>query len=366
MAFFSNAKRKIGSMLPRTVKFNIKKMLRLYSDMRVLYEIYRTQSEKRYILILTPDHANIGDHAITISEKKFMDMYFKDDKLIEVPIQTWMLYKREICKLIYEEDKILINGGGFLGTLWLESEEEFRDILMLLPKNRIIVFPQTIFFDETVKGKEQLILSKEVYSSHKQLCLCVRDKASYDFVIEKKMLSDLKKCYLIPDMVTFCENYKSAMVRKNIVLLCMRNDHEREAVRECEQGILEILHREGFSVQYTNTVISHYIRPEKRNEEVEKKMCEFSSAKLVITDRLHGMLLSAVTGTPCLFMDNKSMKVSGAYSWICNLEYIKPLENVKQLEEFIVNVVNIGNFQYEGRHLKEYFDNLATIIKEQE
>ena len=35
------------------------------------------------------------------------------------------------------------------------------------------------------------------------------------------------------------------------------------------------------------------------------------------------MIFSAVTGTPCLAMDNINKKVSGVYEWIKTLDYIQ-------------------------------------------
>ena len=47
------------------------------------------------------------------------------------------------------------------------------------------------------------------------------------------------------------------------------------------------------------------------------------SMRSLITDRIHGMLFAAVTGTPCIALDNVSKKVSGAYEWIQYLDYIQ-------------------------------------------
>ncbi len=43
-----------------------------------------------------------------------------------------------------------------------------------------------------------------------------------------------------------------------------------------------------------------------RMEELNSKFAEFLSSGLVITDRLHGMIFAAITGTPCIALDNKS------------------------------------------------------------
>jgi len=47
---------------------------------------------------------------------------------------------------------------------------------------------------------------------------------------------------------------------------------------------------------------------------------DFSSSKLVVTDRLHGMVFAALAGTPCVVMGNCNYKVKGIYNWIENKE----------------------------------------------
>ena len=47
---------------------------------------------------------------------------------------------------------------------------------------------------------------------------------------------------------------------------------------------------------------------ENREQLLKQKIEEFQSAELVITDRLHGMIFSVITGTPCIAFDNLMRK----------------------------------------------------------
>ena len=62
---------------------------------------------------------------------------------------------------------------------------------------------------------------------------------------------------------------------------------------------------------------------ERREEVIIEKLNEFRRYKLVITDRLHGMILSVISGTPWLARDNSSKKVSGVYELISDLPLVK-------------------------------------------
>ena len=68
-------------------------------------------------------------------------------------------------------------------------------------------------------------------------------------------------------------------------------------------------------------------------------MSEFASCKLVITDRLHGMIFSAITGTKCFALDNLSKKVSGGYEWVKDLGYITLCKDTDELMELLNEVV---------------------------
>lgn len=57
-----------------------------------------------------------------------------------------------------------------------------------------------------------------------------------------------------------------------------------------------------------------------------------SSSKIVITDRLHAMLICAITGTPCIAFDNISKKVQGVCElWLEKFPYIKFVDSISHI-----------------------------------
>ena len=68
---------------------------------------------------------------------------------------------------------------------------------------------------------------------------------------------------------------------------------------------------------------------------VYNKLTEFASASLVITDRLHGLIFSAITNTPCIAFDNLSGKVHGIYHWIEDIPTIRLINTFKEIKENI-------------------------------
>ena len=48
----------------------------------------------------------------------------------------------------------------------------------------------------------------------------------------------------------------------------------------------------------------------------------------MITDRLHGMIFAAITGTPCVVLQNNNHKIKATYeSWLRPLKHIRLQEN---------------------------------------
>jgi pyruvyl transferase EpsI len=122
--------------------------------------------------------------------------------------------------------------------------------------------------------------------------------------------------------------------------------------------------KHGFEFHYTDTVVPYVISYDMREYELEKKLDEFRSAKLVITDRLHGMIFAAITGTPCVALNNISKKVEGVYQWIKYLDYIKMAQTVDDalLAADALLKANLHPI-WDNKPLMSYFGKLADIVR---
>ena len=88
---------------------------------------------------------------------------------------------------------------------------------------------------------------------------------------------------------------------------------------------------------------------------------EFRHARLVITDRLHGMIFAVITGTPCIVIDSKSPKVRGCYEWIKQLDYIKFIDSAEDIEKTFRQIPN-KNFVYDNSLFQKYYDELGHYL----
>ena len=280
--------------------------------------LFRT-AKSRVVLIGTPLHGNLGDHAIALS----LCAMFRENKLrfVEISGAVYRRFAFILDKFIRSSDTICICGGGFLGSLWTVEDDMVLSIIEKRRENKIVIAPQSIFFYEN--DTERMKHFKAVYGLHRNLTLYLREENS--FALATALLSGtscrVKKC---PDMVL---SLKVPLVktaeRTNQILLCLRTDKERVLSEENKAFIQGKIKAEGFECSEISTVIPTAISAQERKRKLSALLSEFSSARLVIADRLHAMLFAYITETPCIVFDNISRKVSGVYEWIKDCGFVR-------------------------------------------
>lgn len=364
----STIKKIAKQLLPDTVvqKYKIIKQKRKSQHVqgyfsKVLNEMNNTKEEKRLLLIGTAVSGNLGDQAISLAEMDFLQTNFPEHTVIEIQ-QTLYTNVTELVKsMINEKDILLINGGGFLGTLWPIAENMARDIIQSFPNNRVIIFPQTIFFEDSQRGQEELAKSIDTFQKHSDLTIFVRDQASYSFAQKHFIGGQLTNIYLVPDIVTSL-NYAKKESERNKIVFCLRRDKEKVDHTALLAAVEQYVNNNAnsSSIVYTDTVINEDLDMYNRQSALNKLLDDFSGAKLVITDRLHGMILSAISGTPCLAMNNISGKVKGAYEWVSYLDYIEYVDNERDVQNKIERLLELNDTVYVNDELAKKH----TVIKE--
>ncbi len=277
-------------------------------------------------LVLTPTHGNLGDHAIAQAEKQLLFtlaipfIEITDKELYELQWHKWLN--------VFNGRVLLVHGGGYLGTIWFRAEKLVRALIEENKRSRIIILPNTIYYEDNDEGDQEKENSIRIYNAHKKLTIYARERGSFQQM--NRLYRDVK---LVPDMVFRIDQSRNDLARKGCIL-CLRNDIERTRSDETDALVREAAeHLFGSSVSKRDMVVGHQISVEERGNELEKQFDAFRHAELVITDRLHGMIFSAITGTPCIVINSKSPKVKGCYEWIQNLDYIRFCEEPGKIEE---------------------------------
>lgn len=341
------------------IKTIIKKIIKILHFNLYLFKC-KSKGQVPYIIFGTPLHGNLGDHAIIYSEIYFLKQNGKK-YIFEVSTYEDEICFDYICKKLKKDARIFITGGGSIGSQWIEEEKFIRKVIKSFPDNKIVIFPQTVYYSDDENGKYELEISKKIYNGHKNLSLCLREKVSYEFC--KSNFQNVN-IVLVPDIVLCLYGKKFKQVdRKDDILICFRHDAEKKMSSKEFENITDILKKYG-NLKYTDTVIKKVIYPILRKKFLFEKLIEFSSSRLVVTDRLHGMIFAAITKTPCIVFSNYNHKVKGVYSWIKDLNYIVYMENEEELEEKVSALLKLHEEDFNTINLEVKFNDLKKLIKE--
>ena len=172
------------------------------------------------------------------------------------------------------------------------------------------------------------------------------------------------KIHLTPDIVmTLCKNERTNINREGTLLL-FRMDKEKTLN---EEKVKEIVNKKCNNVTVSDMNLGKgivNIGGKLRDEILENKFNQIKKHKLVITDRLHGMIFAAITETPCIAFGNFNHKISESYKWFENLKYIQFCNEIDNLEESIdeLNKLTKNDIKYDNTFAKKII--LEVLQKE--
>lgn len=287
-------------------------------DRKYIKNKYQIKKKVRNVVIFgTPNHGNLGDYAIYLAEKQLFAKYLPDSNIFGVNMTDFQHEVRALTGLLQKEDLLILTGGGNLGNQYMDDEKIRRETIMHFPDNRIVLFPQTMYFTEDAQGREEEKKTAKIYGGHKDLWLTARDEQS----CRKMEQLFHQKIRLLPDVVLTWEG--RSWPDKKGALLVLRNDVEGVLGTEHRKMLKEMLQPLYASVEETDTDIKVGNDLSCLDTELQKKMEQIGKAALVVTDRLHGMIFAALTQTPCLVLRNYNHKVEETYKWLQDLGYVK-------------------------------------------
>lgn len=285
-----------------------------------------------YVLYELPYYNNIGDLLIWEGELSFLR------KIPYRMIDSCSMHTYHISRQqkISDETIILMQGGGNFGDIW-RSIQEFRlDIIQRHPNNKIIIFPQTVYY----KNRQLMEADANVMGQHKNLTICARDKVSYDLLKGNFSNSIL----LLPDMA-FCipterlQKYARSVIDKTLFL--KRKDCELQNVEYkvtnqypldiCDWPAMEHLDiiQQGMRCMIVlrklgiSTFEDWYCKRIYKDFLIKKGIEFVSQYKEIYTTRLHVAILSILLGKPFYFFDNSYGKNSSFFNtWLSDVDGI--------------------------------------------
>lgn len=314
---------------------------------------------KKIILFGTSEHGNIGDAAITVGTYEFIKKYYPDYKLIDISTYEFNDIFEKIKGIVNDNDLIFLQGGGNLGNKYIVEENVRRKVISSFPNNKIVILPQTIYFEDNEDGKRELEISQKIYNNHNSLTIFTRGAKSLE--LAQKYFPSAES-HLMIDMAL---NIKKIPINtRQGILTCIRNvDDESGFNKEKYQKIFDIVNQIDPNYNQTTNVLDKNINKIYRNYEVNKQLENFSQHKLVVTDRLHGLIFALITKTPCIVLSSYNYKLNEFVEFLKDNKYVKFIDkNINDLEKEINNLLN-EDIEYNIDYTEKFPEMIKIINK---
>jgi exopolysaccharide biosynthesis predicted pyruvyltransferase EpsI len=264
-----------------------------------------------------PDYANPGDSAIWLGALSCLSALGFDPPVYMSDMRSFD--ERSLRRALPPGGgAILLTGGGNLGDLWPRHQAFRERILRAFPDYAVVQLPQSIHFE----GQATLAAARQVFAAHPRYSLLVRDQRSFDLAVEMGCSAEL-----CPDLA-FCLTDKDPALRPSGrgdgaagVLWLMRSDQESSGVTppalartiDWAQAKPDALDRlatrlRDYLARAANSgqAPSHVSRAARRalsalypvlaQRRFRRGCGLLRSARVVVTDRLHGHTLSLLLG----------------------------------------------------------------------
>ena len=350
----------LRKLLPMDINFEIRNLLEYFKKPTITDSPNSTKPTVYFVDAAS--YNNLGDQAIAYAINVFLKEKALNYEYVEISENELLRCLRNLKKQIKSQDIICLSGGGNMGNLYPRYESIRRKVIKNFPDNKIIIFPQTIDYENDNYGIREKKCSTKLYNNHKNLLICAREQKSFN--IMSKIYNNV---ILVPDIVLYLNGSigRCDEIKRYGIGVCLRDDKESILSIKDKENICSLLKLNAYKIsQLTTTALKEIgvINRDIRQEMVQNKIKEFSQYEIVITDRLHGMIFSILAGVPCIAFDNSNQKISGVFKVVENeFKNVKIIEkdDISNIQKIIkkLNILDKKEFNIE-ENFKNLIDNL--------
>ncbi|XP_045156894.1 uncharacterized protein LOC123523243 [Mercenaria mercenaria] len=208
---------------------------------------------------------------------------------------------------------ILLHGGG--NVIGFQRADHMRsDVIPRFMRFNIIMFPQSILY---IKQQSHINFCKKLYAMHDNLTFIWRDKNSY--LLGKKLFPKVRSL-LSPDMA-YQIGFMPRFMQPIYDILWIKREDAESPVYETPQAPI------GLRMHVSDWINWKTPRGLSPMEDTflmtTNGMMFLQRGRIVITDRLHGHILSTLLAIPHVYIDNKQRKISNYHNtWTAGLENV--------------------------------------------
>ena len=297
----------------------------------------------KVLLIHEAKNSNLGDQAQHMCTLRWIRNNFPDSTLLEIGdfgntlsynINVWTLFtdfacliKLAVLKLKVRPTDLLIGHSGYFMVDHHSGYKAFLIMMRHFPKNKMIILPQTVnFYTPYVKLATSL-----AFAASKNVTLLCRDEVSYE--ISEKMFPSTN-LLLFPDIVTSLIGTIKFNFKRDGVLFCMRDDVEMLYSPGQIDALMERfgdIRKE--KIDTTLHGVSLVDINKNRDKLVLAAIEKFASYRVVITDRYHGTIFSAIASTPVVVINSADHKLSSGVNWFPYDQFGDYVQFAKNLDD---------------------------------
>lgn len=311
----------------------------------------------RAVLMGSPEYGNYGDLAIAQATREFVRNTFPGIQYCEVSEDDVRFNLDEVSRSVNDLDVILLQGGGNMNELYDDQNVIRHKVIKRFPSNRIVIMPQSFIAPFTEDGVRKLRRLGEAMSRHGHISLFARDAPSlramgsfFDMPVS-----------LVPDMVLSLRPALQGRGRHGIGI-CLREDVESGLTIDERASAIYQARACAADIRFISTTGPGPVLISERDSKVEALLEEFSSMSLLVTDRLHGVIFCAITGTPCVAIDTSNEKIQGIMGWLRGCHHIRHCTDVSKVGELCQELMSSGTEGARAPDLSAEFSKLATSI----
>lgn len=260
----------------------------------------------RVALLDFPAYSNVGDSAIWLGQLALL----RAAGARVVYAASRMAYRpRALERAVGRDGVVLISGGGNLGDLW-PPHQQFRErVLDEHPGCRIIQLPQSIHFDHATG----LNRAQAVFAGHRGFVLMVRDHRS--LAMAEDLVGD--RARLCPDMSFGLGPLPRTGEPDVDLAVHRRDDHEGPVPPPGGPATFDWLTEDRWTRLLSRLANGRFggltvVRPLMTRVAARRlgRGCRLlSSARIIVTNRLHGHLLCVLMDIPHFVSDTVQGKV---------------------------------------------------------
>ncbi|QTD55292.1 polysaccharide pyruvyl transferase family protein [Parasphingorhabdus cellanae] len=314
---------------PRTIMHNLRDV--------ITERLQPLLNDQPFALLDFPDHSNVGDSAIWLGETQFFGDHAKPPAYVS-KLKTHDSLQMEQA---IGDGTIFLHGGGNFGTIW-KSHQDFRlELLSRFPGQRIVQLPQSIYFD----NYEAVDETARAIEKHGSFTLLVRDQRSLEF----------SRCHfqceavLCPDMALYMEPLERQTPVHDFYYL-MRTDFERSVRGKAnhpghafESG--DWLTEDKLQMRMSSATsklmdFGHSPNAARAlkydrlaNTRLKRGVALLSSGRVVVTDRLHGHIMSTLLGIPHVALDNSYGKLQNfIQAWTSDIGFLRTADTLEEAQ----------------------------------